>query len=54
MDSLIPNESTGKPRSTHTHFNTAPFFLGHAQCYFIMARGLQGKVEQKGKRKDDL
>lgn len=31
-----------------------PFSLGRAQCYFIMARGLWGKREQKGKKKDDL
>jgi len=38
----------------HTHFNTAPFFLGRARCHFIMARGIRGKWEQQGKKKDDL
>lgn len=38
----------------HLGFNTPPVLLGQGQRDSIMARGLQGEREQKGKKEDDL
>lgn len=38
----------------HLGFNTPPVLVGQGQRDSIMARGLRGEREQKGKKEDDL
>lgn len=44
-------EQESHKAQTLQHGSSLP---GSCPCYFIMARGLWGKQEQKGKKKDDL